>query len=227
MLEPTPAITIYTPDFSTIRLIACSPPTWAVLLALEEKRLPHTRRLLSFADGEHRSPEMLALNPRGTIPVLTDGPRTLYETFAILEYLDLAYRSPPLMPEGLDERALALNRLHESGSLKAVGMELFAWLMRTPDEARSPERLEGMTHALRRELTFWERFYSRSAWAAGEAISLADLTVFVYVATAVQLGLELTEGYPSLARAYEAMRDRPSARATWPSTWTQRLDLLS
>jgi glutathione S-transferase len=224
--ELTPAITIYTPDFSTIRVIACSPPTWAVLLALEEKRLPYGRRMLSFAEGEHRSPEMLALNPRGTVPVLTDGPRVLYETFAILEYVDWAYRSPPLMPEGLDERALALTRFHESGTLKAVGMDLFAWLMRAPEEARSPERLEGMTHPLHRELTVWERFYSRSTWAAGDALSLADLVVFAYVATAVQLGLDLAEWYPSLTRVYEAMRDRPSARATWPRTWTERLDLL-
>lgn len=226
MSEPTPAITLYMPDFASVQLIACSPTAWSVMIALEEKGLPYSRHVLSFPNAEHRSREMLDRNPRGTVPVLTDGARVVYEAFAILEYLDLAYPTPPLMPADLDGRARALTRFHESAGLKALGIELFSWLMHTPEGARPPERIEGMSSALHRELTVWERHYGESAWAAGEAISLADICVFVYVATAVHLGLDVGEWYPNLARFYEAMRERPSVRATWPATWQEQLDLL-
>ena len=50
-----------------------SPYAWRVLLALEYKRLQYTSHILQFSKQEHKSPQMLALNPRGRVPVLKDG----------------------------------------------------------------------------------------------------------------------------------------------------------
>ena len=50
-----------------------SPYSWRVLLALEYKRLAYDSHLLQFSKQEHQSPQMLALNPRGRLPVLKDG----------------------------------------------------------------------------------------------------------------------------------------------------------
>ena len=50
-----------------------SPYSWRVLLALEYKRLPYTSHVLQFSKQEHKSPQMLALNWRGKVPVLIDG----------------------------------------------------------------------------------------------------------------------------------------------------------
>jgi len=44
-----------------------SPVAWRVLLALEYKRLPYVSHLLQFSKQEHKSPQMLALNPRGRV----------------------------------------------------------------------------------------------------------------------------------------------------------------
>lgn len=220
-----PAITLYAPEPASVRLIECSPPSWAVALALAEKRLPYQTRQLSFARGEHRSAEMLAMNPRGTIPVLRDGDVAVHETLAILAYLEHAYPQIPLLPAG-QARARALTRFHESDNLKARGMQLFAYLMRTPDEERDSARVREMSDALRDELAHWERYYGEAAWAAGDALSLADLVVFVYVATAGHLGLSLAERYPGLARFDERMRARPSVRETWPATWDSPGDLI-
>src|SRR5262249_47894544 len=73
-----------------------SPFAWRVLLALEYKRLPYTSHLLQFSKQEHKSHEMLALNPRGRVPVLKDGDYVCFESLAILYYLDLKYPQPPL-----------------------------------------------------------------------------------------------------------------------------------
>ncbi len=73
-----------------------SPFAWRVLLALEYKRLPYVSRLLQFSKQEHKSPQMLALNPRGRVPVLKDGDYVCFESLAILYYLDLKYPQPPI-----------------------------------------------------------------------------------------------------------------------------------
>jgi glutathione S-transferase len=66
-----------------------SPYAWRVLLALEFKHVPYTSHVLQFSKQEHKSPQMLALNPRGRVPVLKDGDYVVFESLAVLYYLDL------------------------------------------------------------------------------------------------------------------------------------------
>jgi glutathione S-transferase len=73
-----------------------SPYSWRVLLALEHKRLPYESRLLQFSKQEHKSPQMLRMNPRGRVPVLKDGDYVVFESLACLMYLDRKYPEPPL-----------------------------------------------------------------------------------------------------------------------------------
>src|SRR3954471_4852627 len=68
-----------------------SPYAWRAQLALEHKALPYELKVLSFSAGDTRKPEFVALNPRHQVPVLVDGDFTLYESSAIVEYLDEAY----------------------------------------------------------------------------------------------------------------------------------------
>ncbi len=221
-------ITLYMPEFATVRLIECSPPSWMVQLALEEKGIEYELRLLSFAAGEHKSPDMLARNPRGTVPVLGHGGVSVYETFAILEYLEYAYPNPALLPESRQLRALALTRLHESGNLKAAGMKLFRYLMKTRASALEHHEIDELALQLHDELFFWEHYYGISRWAVGSSLTLADLSVFTYLATSVHLGLALDEQrYPHLRRFYESMRARPSVQGTWPAKWTRDYTFLA
>ena len=85
-----------------------SPYAWRVQLALEHKALPYERKVLSFAAGDTRKPEFVALNPRHRVPVIVDGDFVLYESNAIVEYLDDAYagRGQPLFPGDVRNRAL-------------------------------------------------------------------------------------------------------------------------
>jgi glutathione S-transferase len=85
-----------------------SPYAWRVQLALEHKALPYELKVLSFSAGDTRKPEFIALNPRHHVPTLTDGDFTLYESNAIVEYLDEAYpgRGQALFPGNAKSRAL-------------------------------------------------------------------------------------------------------------------------
>ena len=73
-----------------------SPFAWRVLLAAELKRIPYESKLLEFSKGDLKTPEFLALNPRGKVPVIRDGDFVLAESMAILAYLDRKQPEPPL-----------------------------------------------------------------------------------------------------------------------------------
>lgn len=85
-----------------------SPYAWRAQLALEHKALAYELKVLSFSAGDTRKPEFIALNPRHQVPVLVDGDFVLYESSAIVEYLDEAYpgRGAPLFPGDARERAI-------------------------------------------------------------------------------------------------------------------------
>ena len=53
---------------------------WRALIALEEKGIEYESKWLPRSTGEHRTPDMLALNPRGRLPILRYGDVTLYES---------------------------------------------------------------------------------------------------------------------------------------------------
>src|SRR5689334_11937043 len=93
-----------------------SPYAWRVQLALEHKALEYDRKVLSFSAGDTRKPEFLALNPRHRVPVIVDDGFVLYESNAIVEYLDEAYpgRGAPLFPGDVRQRALVRRLIEET-----------------------------------------------------------------------------------------------------------------
>lgn len=212
-------IKLYAPECSTVRVVECSPTSWMVQLALEEKDLPYQVRLLPPATGKNASPELLAKNPRGTFPVLVDGSIVVYEPFAILDYLEHAHAQPPLLPEARALRALALTRLHEVHNLDEVAGTLFSYLANTRGKDLDPAAVDARADALHDELFFWEYYYGTAQWAAGSELTFADLAVYVHLATAVHLGLRLAAHYPNLQGFYVRMRSRPSVHSTWPTAW--------
>jgi len=92
-----------------------SPFAWRAQLALEHKALPYELKVLSFAAGDTRKPEFLVLNPRHRVPVLVDEDFVLYESSAIVEYLDEAYpgRGAPLFPGDARTRAITRRMIRE------------------------------------------------------------------------------------------------------------------
>lgn len=79
--------------------ISGSPYAWAVLLTLELKKLDYTSRLLVASQGELKTPEFLALNPRGLALVMRDGDVVLPESVTILAYIERKAPDPPMFGE--------------------------------------------------------------------------------------------------------------------------------
>ena len=90
-----------------------SPFSWRVLLALEHKGLDYESQLLHFDKQEHQSPQMLKLNPRGRVPVLRDGDYVVFESIAVLYYLDVKYRHAPIFGTTPEEAGVIMRVILE------------------------------------------------------------------------------------------------------------------
>jgi glutathione S-transferase len=81
-----------------------SPYSWRVLLALEIKRMPYKSVRLSFSEKDLKSDRFLAINPRGQVPAIREGGFTLYESIAILCYLEARQPEPALFGRSAAEQ---------------------------------------------------------------------------------------------------------------------------
>lgn len=77
-----------------------------VRIALIEKNIAAELIEVDMVSRAHRAPAYLALNPYGRVPTLEEDGLILYESTAILDYLEATRPTPALVPAGARERAL-------------------------------------------------------------------------------------------------------------------------
>ncbi|HVU31074.1 MAG TPA: maleylacetoacetate isomerase [Sphingomicrobium sp.] len=82
-----------------------SSAAYRVRIALNLKGIDYESREVDLRSDAQRSPEYLALNPQGLVPVLEIDGHRLTQSLAIINYLDIRYPSPPLIPGAAAERA--------------------------------------------------------------------------------------------------------------------------
>jgi glutathione S-transferase len=207
-------------DF-VIHSIPGSPYGRAVFVALEEKGADY--RLSPVAPGEFRLPAHLARHPFGKVPAIEHGDFKLYETQAILRYLDRVLPRPVLTPAdpraaGRMDQLMNVNDCYlfqgvstVIGFQRVVGPRLMGL---TPDEeaiAAAMPRAHQVFDELARQL-------GEKPFFVGDALSLAD----VMLAPQLDFFEEtpewelLTAAHPNLRQWLARMNARPSMSAT---TW--------
>jgi glutathione S-transferase len=77
-----------------------------VLIAFAEKQIPHELIVVDMAAGQHRQQPYLSLNPYGRVPTLEKDGFVLFESTAILNYLEAIWPAPALVPPDARDRAL-------------------------------------------------------------------------------------------------------------------------
>ena len=82
-----------------------SQASFRVRIALNLKGLQREDVYLHLERGDQFADEYRAVNPQMVVPTLVDGDTKLFQSLAILEYLDEQYPNPPLLPS--DPRARA------------------------------------------------------------------------------------------------------------------------
>jgi len=155
-----------------------------VQLGLEHKALEYELKVLSFSAGDTRKPEFVALNPRHQVPVLVvDDQFVLYESNAIVEYLDEAFpgRGAPLFPGNAKDRAVARRMVLEIDNYawKSADALLEQAFWKKPEERDAHKIAEGRKGATD-ELVMMSELM-RGDYLAG-ALSAADFAFYPLIA---------------------------------------------
>ena len=160
----------------TFYYLSGSPFSWKVWLALERKQLAYDLRILSSDAGDLKTAEFTAINPRGKVPAIADDGFVLYESAAIIEYLEDNYpqSGERLWPHAIRARALARRIAGEADSylypsVRKLVLELIARREGQPDAAI----IEEAKATLVREFALLERSLS-GPFVAGVEPSAAD-----------------------------------------------------
>lgn len=197
-----------------------SPYVRTVLLALHEKGAPH--RLAPMGMGEARSPEHLARQPFARIPVIDHDDFQLYETQAIVRYLDAVFDGPSLRPADPRQAARAdqVSGIVDWYLFPRVSATI-GWqrvivptlLNGAPDEAV----IAAAVPEARTCFGALNRILGGNLYMAGDGLSIADLMLAPHMDFLADTpeGIELLADSP-LIGWLERMRSRPSLIATRP-----------
>ncbi len=173
---------------------------------------------------EQLSPEFLAINPAGTVPVLeTDDGTYLTESIAIFRYLENRYPKPTLFGSSALDESLVLmwNSICEHEGLRAAAESLRNLSPGFRDHALpGPRPVPQIPELVQRGVIRMEQFFDRIEtrlldvrYLAGAEFSCADISLFVTVDFAKWVDYDACQNRPRLAAWYADISARPSARA--------------
>lgn len=195
-----------------------SPNCRKIRVLLAALVLPYERHEIDLLGSGPSSPELLAVNPYGQLPVLVDGEVVLPESNAILGYLAERY-GPEWLPRDLAGRAQVARWMYwqtsgPSRTIAAVGYERFIKPLRggEPDEVKVEEHLR----AWQRPARHLDQHLARHEMLVGSR-SVADVAVGVWVELASRAGM--LEGLPHVQRWLQQLTELPA----WTSAGGYRL----
>jgi glutathione S-transferase len=183
---------------------------------LAEKGLSFPIEQVDITKGEQRSPDFLAKNPMGSLPVLElDDGSCLTESLAIIEYLEELHPEPPMIGTEPLERARVreLERLAEMSIFNRIARiffntsPVFAGTQQIAEAAK--QALAGLPNALR----IMDDRIGDHTFVAGERPTIADCTLYAAFEHAKLAEVELDPSCKNLMRWYENFQARPSAKA--------------
>ena len=205
---------IYGPAFSTYVRTA--------RLALEEKPASYELVDVAMMKGAHRQPEYLVRNPFGKVPAFSHDGFDLYETDAVVRYIDQAIPGQDLQPIEAKPRA-RMNQVigivesfaYTSMISKIVIHRLIRPMLgEQPDEATIREGLPTAELCLKE----FERLMGTGKYLAGDKLSLADLfvvPVYHYLALTPE-GQDLLKPRGKIRAWWDLVKTRNSVVTTEP-----------
>ena len=185
-----------------------------VRIALLEKGIAFEPVVLDMAARAHRAPDYLALNPYGRVPTIDDDGFVLYESAAILQYLEATRPAPALTPPDARGRARVDMhlRLCDLQMARPAGIIIF------PKRFLPPERWDRAAMAqakadIEKHLAIVERTLGEQSFLVDDEYTLADIA---YTPFLQFLPLMEIEPPPRVAAWRARLLDRPTAMATAP-----------
>jgi glutathione S-transferase len=158
---------------------------------LEELQVPYEFILLDMKAGEHRQAEYLAINPIGKVPGIVDGDFKLWESGAILLYIEEKYGKNSL---SLEKKAILYQWVLFANSTLAIGIFVEA------NREREMPRL----------LSTLNEIFQQQPFLLGNEFTVADVAVGSILSyIPIMLKLDLS-AYPGVLNYIQKISERPA-----------------
>jgi glutathione S-transferase len=188
--------------------------TRKVMLTLNEKNIPFTMEVINIAKGEQKQPAYLHHQPFGVVPVLEDGDYEIYESHAIMHYVDKKFVENALAPIdphvlGRMEQWISVAQSYFTQPTVTLVKELYFGPMqgKVVDQQLVSEAKDKVAHAL----DVIEKNLSMHPYMVANDFTLADITWMPYVEYLFPASMgQLVTERPSLNAWWEKVSKRPA-----------------
>ena len=181
-------------------------------IVLEECDLPYTFHPVDLQAGANRTPEFLAMNPNGQIPVIVDSdgpggkPVTLSQSMAILMYC--AEKSGKFLPKDAASRPAFLQALMSAATDIGPTLGTIFGISRSKDPHKpTQEMFEGRWKAY---LKVWDDRLATQKCCAGDEVTIADFALYGAWARAKGVLPHCCSGFANVDRWAAEMAARPA-----------------
>ena len=196
-----------------------SSAAFRVRIAINLKGLECEHISISLPAGEQFGEEYRTINPQARVPTLVDGETVLFQSMAILEYLDETHPDPPLLPSGPADRARVralagmiacdVHPLNNLAVLKFLGERL--------GQDREAVNVTWYHHWIHQGFASLEaQLNDGGRFCHGDAPGFADICLVPQVFNARRYEVDLSP-YPVLVRVFDACMELEAFDAAQPS----------
>jgi glutathione S-transferase len=178
----------------------------AMELGLDYEHLP-----IEIGDAGARSPDFLAINPNGRLPVIVDDGFVLFESLAITLYLAKKHSLGNLYPATLEGEAKAWQ--WSFWAIAEVDRGVNIWSLhavRLPPQERDTALREEALKVIAAPFQVLDAALAKAAYLLGSDFTVADLNVAAVISRAIDMDLSHV---PNLKAWLTRCLDRPAARA--------------
>jgi maleylacetoacetate isomerase len=195
-----------------------SSASYRLRIALNMASLPYRSISIDLTKGEQKSPEHLARNPQGFVPVLVIDGLRLTQSLAILDYLDTTHNLD-LLPRDPAARAQAQALAHVIAvDLHPVcNLQVAAFAAKLTDN-RDNVREQWMHRFIRPGLQAFETLlgaYNQTPYCCGDTPGLADICLMPQLYNARRWGVEIAD-LPRILAVEAACASHPAFAAAHP-----------
>jgi glutathione S-transferase len=192
-------------------------------MALEEKGADYDLVEVDILSGANKTPEYLARQPFGKVPAFEHDGLDLYETDAIIRYINEAFPGIDLVPADVVGRARMTQALDIIGGYAYPAMigQIFIQraVMPMMGNAADEDAIAAAIPQAETCVAALEKLIGGNDYLAGDRLSLADLLlipVYDYISQTPE-GQKMLAKAPNLQRWWDRVRTRPCVEKTRPS----------
>ncbi len=186
----------------------------ALMWAVGELGLEHSRLDVGGAFGGNNDPEFLKLNPNGLVPVLEDGDHVMFEANAIIRYLAAQYGKAGCLAAGsIKEQAIGDMWMEwaKTTVYPVIISGLFINLVRVKRADRNESAMAELQRQATKIMTTADGQLSKHTWLAGENFSIADIGFGSLLYRYFTLDFERAV-LPTLEKYYDRLQSRSAYR---------------